>query len=87
MESNFSGTLLAASARAVLGDGDSHTYGGRVLATGDMGDVFRYNDGELILASQQKALLKAQQFFAKKSDNIKNHTDDFLKNRKKIWGE
>jgi len=32
MESNFSGTLLAASARAVLGDSDSHSYGGRVLA-------------------------------------------------------
>ncbi len=32
LESNFSGTLLASSARAVLGDGDSHTYGGRVIA-------------------------------------------------------
>ena len=32
MESNFSGTLLAASSRVVLGDTDSHTYGGVVLA-------------------------------------------------------
>jgi MYXO-CTERM domain-containing protein len=32
LESNFSGTLLASSARAVLGDADSRTYAGRVLA-------------------------------------------------------
>jgi MYXO-CTERM domain-containing protein len=32
LESNFSGTLLASSARAVLGDADSRTFAGRVLA-------------------------------------------------------
>jgi MYXO-CTERM domain-containing protein len=32
MESNFSGTLLAANATVVLGDGDSRSYSGKVLA-------------------------------------------------------
>jgi hypothetical protein len=55
LESNFSGSLLAASGKVVLGDGDSHAYRGRIVAR----DIELRPDVVLTCAGASSPLFKA----------------------------